>query len=126
MIENVQIKTMNSKIYLSGMEFYAHHGCFVEERLVGTNFKVDLVFEYDATQAACTDEIAKAVNYQTVYSDIAEIMKVPVNLLETLCQKCLSVFKEKYPQIVHTEVTIHKLNPALGGKIEAVSVSGGY
>jgi len=35
---------MNSKILLSGMEFYAHHGCFKEERQVGAHFKVDLVF----------------------------------------------------------------------------------
>jgi len=117
---------MNSKIYISGMEFYAHHGCFAEERQVGTYFKVDLVLGYDATQAANTDDIAQTVNYQTVYSDIKEIMQVPVNLLETLCQNCLSMLREKYPQVNHAEVTIHKLNPALGGKIKAVSVSGGY
>jgi dihydroneopterin aldolase len=126
MRENVQIKPMNSKVHLSGMEFYAHHGCFKEERLVGTHFKVDLVFEYDATQAAATDDHAQVVNYQSVYSDIKEIMKVPVKLLETLCQKCLSMLKEKYPQITHAEITIHKMNPALGGKIEAVSVTGEY
>lgn len=117
---------MNSKIYFSGMEFYAHHGCFKEERQVGAHFKIDLVLEYDATQAAAADDIAQAVNYQAVYSDIAEIMKVSVNLLETLCQNCLSVLKKKYPQINHAEVTIHKMNPALGGKIGAVSVSGRY
>jgi len=114
---------MISKIHLSGMEFYAHHGCFKEERLVGTHFKVDLTLEYDATQTVSTDDVAKAVNYQTVYFDIKEMMKTPINLLETLCQKCLSLLKEKYPQIIHAEIVIYKLNPALGGKTDAVSVS---
>jgi len=105
------------------MEFYAHHGCFKEERLVGTHFKVDLVLEYDATQAVATDDIAQTVNYQSVYLDVKEIMQVPVNLLETLCQKILSVLKEKYPKILSAEVTVHKINPALGGKIEGVAVA---
>jgi dihydroneopterin aldolase len=113
---------MNSKIHLSGMEFYAHHGCFEEERHVGTHFKVDLTLEYDATQAAHTDIVAFAVNHQTVYADVKEIMKQPVNLLETLCQKILSMLKENYPQVTHAEVAVHKMNPVLGGKVAAVSV----
>jgi dihydroneopterin aldolase len=123
MIENEQIITKNSKIHLSGMEFYAHHGCFKEERLVGAPFKIDLVLDYDATQAALTDDIAHTVNYQTVYSEVKKIMQTPVNLLETLCQKILSMLKEKHPQITRAEVIVHKINPALGGKVEAVSVS---
>ena len=114
---------MNSKIHLSGMEFYAHHGCFKEERQVGTHFKVDLILEYDAAQAAQNDDIAQAVNYQKVYSDIKEIMQHPVNLLETICQKILSILKEKYPQIIDAEVIVYKMNPALGGKVAWVSVN---
>ena len=113
---------MNSKILLSGMEFYAHHGCFKEERQVGTHFKVDLVLEYDAAQAAATDDITYAVNYQTVYLEIKTIMQTPVNLLETLCKKILTMLKDRFPQIVHAEVTVHKMNPALGGEVGAVSL----
>jgi dihydroneopterin aldolase len=108
------------------MEFYAHHGCFKEERQVGTCFKVDLVLEYDATQAAHSDDVAFAVNYQTVYSDVKAVMKQPVNLLETLCQKILTMLKERYPQVISAEVTVHKLNPALGGKVAAVAVKGRF
>jgi dihydroneopterin aldolase len=117
---------MISKILLSGMEFYAHHGCLKEERRIGTYFKVDLVLEYEATQATLKDNIADAVNYQTVYLEIKKIMLQPVNLLETLCRKILSMLKVKFPQITHAEVTVHKMNPALGGKIGAVSLSAKY
>jgi len=117
---------MNSTILLSGMEFYAHHGCFEEERRVGAFFKIDMLLKYDATQAAKTDNVAYAVNYQAVYLDIKEVMREPVNLLETLCQKILSMLKENYPQVVSAEVTVHKMNPALGGKVEFVSLSGVY
>jgi dihydroneopterin aldolase len=114
---------MNSKISLSSMEFYAHHGCFKEERQVGTHFKVDLMLEYEAKQAALYDDVTFAVNYQDVYLEIKAIMQYPVNLLETLCKNILTMLKEKFPQIVHAEVTVHKMNPALGGKVGAVSLS---
>lgn len=117
---------MNSTIFLSGMEFYAHHGCFKEERQVGTHFKIDLKLKYDATQAAQTDDIIQTVNYQTVYLDIKEVMKDPVNLLETLCQKILFMIKEKHPQVQNAEVSVCKINPAIGGKVGAVSVSMEY
>ncbi|MBQ4033803.1 MAG: dihydroneopterin aldolase, partial [Paludibacteraceae bacterium] len=44
-------------ITLEEMQFYAHHGCFEEERKVGTNFSVTVTFSYDATIAATTDSI---------------------------------------------------------------------
>jgi dihydroneopterin aldolase len=116
----------NSKILLSGMEFYAHHGCFKEERKVGAYFKIDLVLEYDATLAAQTDDITQTVNYQTVYLEVKEIMQYPVNLLETLCQKILNIIKKEYPQVTHAEVTVHKMNPALGGKVAAVEITKYY
>ena len=114
---------MNSRIKLSGMEFYAHHGCFKEEQHIGTFFKVDLILEYDATQAAQNDDVTQTVNYQTVYIEVKKIMEHPVHLLETLCNKILSMLKEKFPQIIHAEVTVYKINPALGGKVEFVSLT---
>ena len=50
-------------ITLENMQFYAHHGCFAEERKVGTNFSVTVTFSYDATIAAATDNLEQAVNY---------------------------------------------------------------
>jgi len=105
------------------MEFYAHHGCFVEERHIGTAFKVDLVVEYDATKAAKTDDIHYAVNYQSIYEEVNKIMKTPANLLETISQKILSMIENKFPQVDHAEVTVYKMNPVLGGKTSSVSVN---
>jgi dihydroneopterin aldolase len=123
-IEKEQTEPLSNKICLSGMEFYAHHGCFKEERQVGTHFKVDLVLEYDASQAVKRDDVTFAVNYQSVFLDVKEVMNQPVNLLETLCQRILHMLTEKYPQVIHSEVYVHKINPALGGKVAEVAVIG--
>ena len=31
-----------SQISIEGMEFFAYHGCFAEEQIIGTKFLVDL------------------------------------------------------------------------------------
>ena len=126
MIENGLTKPMNSKISLSGMEFYAHHGCFEEEKKVGSPFVVDLVMEYDSTTAVTSDDVLQAVNYQSVYIEVKEVMKISVNLLETLSNSILVMLQEKFPQVVHAEVTVRKMNPALGGKTASASVTMGY
>lgn len=114
---------MKSKIILSGMEFYAYHGCFAEEKIIGTRFKVDVVLYGDFTDAAKEDDIQKTVNYQSVYKDIDTIMKKPVNILETLAFNIIEVLKKNYGQLDKVKATVYKLNPALGGKTEWVAVS---
>ena len=38
-------------ISLEGMDFFAYHGCFTEEQIIGTHFIVDLHLETDTSQA---------------------------------------------------------------------------
>ena len=105
------------------MEFYAYHGCFVEEKIIGTRFKVDVVLYGDFTAAAKEDDLQKTVNYQSVYKDIETVMKQPVNILETLAFKISEVLTKNYIQLDKVKVTVYKLNPALGGKTEWVAAS---
>lgn len=113
---------MNSDILISGMEFYALHGCFAEEKIIGTRFKVDLILTADLSLAAQNDDITKTVNYQSVYLEVKKIMDQPVNILETICFKILQMIKSNFPSVIHAEVTVYKLNPAIGGKVESVAV----
>jgi 7,8-dihydroneopterin aldolase/epimerase/oxygenase len=114
---------MKSKIILSGMEFYAYHGCFAEEKIIGTRFKVDVVLHCNMLEAAKNDDLDKTINYQSVYADIKKILKKPANILEHICYTILIDLKEKYPVIEKAEVTVYKLNPSIGGKTEWVAVS---
>ena len=40
-----------SQIFLEGLEFYAYHGCFSEEQVIGTWFNVDAVLWGDFEKA---------------------------------------------------------------------------
>ena len=110
------------KIYLNDMEFYGFHGCFLEEKIVGTNFRVDLVFETNTRKAEQTDQIEDTVSYLDVYQAIKREMKISSNLLEHLAERILQTIFCQYPEISEARIKVSKLNPPLGGKLESVSV----
>lgn len=114
---------MTSDIIISGMEFYARHGCFAEEKIIGTRFKVDLKLTTSVLEAAQNDDLSKTVNYQSVYKEVKVIMSDPVNIIETLAYKILQMISNKFTSVTHAEVTVFKLNPSIGGKVDSVSVT---
>jgi len=104
-------------ISLHNMEFFAHHGCFEEEQLIGTFFSIDIDIETDLSKAAQSDNLDDTLNYQTVYNVVEREMKIPSKLLEHVAQRILYALREESNNIESTVITIRKINPALGGKV---------
>ena len=104
------------------MRFYAHHGCFEEERAIGTHFLVDLQLETDTKTAEVSDSISDTVNYLEVYQVVKHEMDVPSNLLENVAHRVGKAVLSQFPDIKNIVVKVSKLNPPLGGQMESVSV----
>ena len=109
-------------IFLTGMKFYAYHGCFEEEQKIGTHFIVDVTLTYDAKAAVAEDDVEKSVNYQLVYKTIQRVMDEPRHLIETVADRIIRDIKRDFPQVQHATVKVCKLNPPLDGKTEYVAV----
>jgi 7,8-dihydroneopterin aldolase/epimerase/oxygenase len=110
-------------IKLEGMEFFAYHGCFAEEQVIGSQFIVDLEVEAVTVEAEKSDELSKAVNYQTLYDLVAAEMKENSSLLEHVARRILDSVYKTCPNISAATVKIAKVNPPLGGKVQQVSVT---
>lgn len=112
-------------IQIEGMEFFAYHGCFKEERLIGTRFTVDAWLVADTSQAELTDDLKQTVNYQAVYSVINREMQVHSHLLEHVARRILDAVLAEFADVAEVKIRVSKLNPALahGGKVHAVSVT---
>jgi len=109
-------------ISINGMEFFAHHGCFAEERIVGTHFLVDLSMEYDTSKAEISDNLEETIDYQEVYQLVKKEMEISSNLLEHVGRRIINSIENNFPQIGLIELEICKLNPPLGGKMHSVSI----
>ncbi len=109
-------------IEINGMRFYAHHGCFEQERTIGTHFQVDLAFTTDTSCAEVSDNIADTVSYLDVYQVVKREMLIPSNLLEHVARRVGEAVLAQFTDTMTVNVKIYKLNPPLGGQMDSVSV----
>ncbi|HLN53556.1 MAG TPA: dihydroneopterin aldolase [Lentimicrobium sp.] len=110
-------------IRIEGMDFFAYHGCFKEESIIGTRFEVDLTVTVDTEQAEISDDLHKTVNYMSLYDAVKNEMDIRSNLLENVAFRILKSIRHRFPIITRAEIKISKLNPPIGGKAERVSVT---
>jgi 7,8-dihydroneopterin aldolase/epimerase/oxygenase len=109
-------------ISVEGMEFFAYHGCFAEEQIIGTKFLVDLFLEVNTETAEHSDHLSDTVNYQAVYQMVKDEMQLKSKLLENLGRRILDRIQVEFPDVENATIKVRKLNPPLGGKIDFVSV----
>jgi len=109
------------KVILEGMEFFAYHGCFHEEKIIGTHFRVSLDLTLDTEQAEHTDDLSDTVDYQSVYRIVRHEMEQKSNLLEHVAARIADAVMLAFPVVSHLSVILSKLNPPLGGKVNAVT-----
>ncbi len=112
------------KIIIEGMEFYAFHGHYQEEQIVGNRFLVDLEMEADLAAPAGSDNLDEAVNYQKAYQIIKnEMRRTKSNLLENIGKRILDALDAEMEGIEKTTIRIRKLNPPMGGPIKSVGIT---
>lgn len=110
-------------IEIEGMEFYAYHGHFAEEQVVGNRFVVDISLDTDTEAAAKTDDLKDALDYQQVYRIIEEEMKQKSFLMEHLVHRIEKKIIDHFPQITAMKLKVGKINPPVGGKVQKVSIT---
>jgi len=115
--------TLMGKIVIEEMEFYAFHGHYQEEQIVGNRFLVDLKMEADLTEPADSDNLNDAVNYQQAYQIIKnEMRRTKSNLLENIGKRILDALYAEMEGIEKATIRIRKLNPPMGGPIKSVGI----
>ena len=110
-------------IRIESMEFYSYHGHYTEERIVGNRFLVDLMMETDCEKASFSDELDDALDYQRAYELVKAQMNEKSFLLENIARRILDTLFANFDDLEKAEVKVAKLNPPMGGKIRAVSVT---
>jgi dihydroneopterin aldolase len=105
---------MMGEVALEGMEFYARHGYYEEERRIGNKYTVDVYMTIDMQKAIDDDKLEGTVNYEKVYELVTEVMSVDANLLEHLAGKLLQGLKNDFP-IHKARVRVAKHNPPIKG-----------
>lgn len=110
-------------IRIEDMEFYAFHGHYREEQIVGNRFLVDLEMETDMEKAGASDRLEDATDYQIAFRTVKAEMEKKSFLLENIASRILDALYKNLPSIIRATVRIRKMNPPMGGNIGSVGVT---
>lgn len=116
------MKLMSSKIYLRNVRFHAFHGVLPQEGIVGNDYLVNLVLDYDFSSAMQTDKLQGTLNYAEVYQKVREEMAVPSKLLEHVAGRIAHRLFSDFPEIQKLQLSITKVNPPMGADSDGAGV----
>ena len=116
------MKLMSSKIYLRNVRFHAFHGVLRQEGIVGNDYLVNLVLDYDFSSALKTDNLQGTLNYAEVYQKVREEMAVPSKLLEHVAGRIAHRLFSDFPEIQKLQLSITKVNPPMGADSDGAGV----
>jgi len=109
-------------IKLQNIRTYSFHGCLPEEAKIGSDYRVDLEVKTDLRKSAQTDELADTVDYVLLNRIVVEEMAIRSKLLEHVAQRIIERIFREIPSVSRILLAVSKLNPPIGGDVEAVTI----
>ena len=109
-------------IKLKNIRTFSFHGCLEEESRIGSDYLVDLEIKTDLRKSSVSDQLQDTVDYVLLNRIVTEEMAIRSKLLEHVAHRIiLRIFKE-IAAVSRIVVSVSKLNPPIGGDVEAVTI----
>lgn len=109
------------EVSLKDVRFYAYHGYYAEEQLIGSVFYVDVEVTFEKT-SDLNDQLSNTVNYEHLFSIVEQEMKKTVRLIETVAQHILERVNTEFQGLESIRLAIRKMNPPLAGEVACSQV----
>lgn len=114
---------MADRIDVSGIEVFAHHGVFPDEREHGQVFLVDLGLDVDLTAAGASDDLEATVDYGILTQRVHDVVAGERHdLIERVAQRVADVVLDE-PRVASVTVTVHKPHAPVPVTVSDVSVT---
>ncbi len=109
-------------IKLKNIRTYSYHGCLIEEGKIGSDYAVDLEVKTDLRKSAVSDNLEDTVDYVLLNQIVVEEMEIRAHLLEHVAHRIIKRIFNEVPAISRITLAVSKLNPPIGGDVEAVTI----
>jgi len=109
-------------IKLQNIRTFSFHGCLEEEARIGSDYRVDLEIKTDLRKSSVTDDLKDTVDYVLLNKIVVEEMAIRSKLLEHVGYRIVTRIFREIPSVSRIVVAVSKLNPPIGGDVEAVTI----
>lgn len=109
-------------VHLHRLRFFAHHGVFEEERILGNEYELDLSVGFEPV-AVPVKQLEETLDYTKLYELVKRRMDQPTALLETIATELVEEIRSTDNRISRVSVSIKKLYPPVNSFEGSVGVS---
>ena len=113
---------MTSKIIFENLKIYAYHGVLPEEKIIGTNYLLNVELHADLWKATESDDLKDTINYAKINEILHQQMEIPSELLEHVVGRIFKKLHAEFPEITFAKIKLTKINPPMRGEMDGVSV----
>ena len=109
-------------IKLKNIRTFSYHGCLIEEGKIGSDYRVDLEIKTDLRKSSLSDNLKDTVDYVLLNRIVVEEMAIRSHLLEHVAHRIITRTFAEIASVSRIIVAVSKLNPPIGGDVEAVTI----
>lgn len=112
------------EIALKNCAFFARHGVYTEEEVLGQRFFVDAFLAVDGGDSLKNDDIDGTVDYGKAFLVIEKIITGKRKfLIEALALEVGKALCKEFPMVLEAQITVRKPNAPVPGVLDYVEVS---
>lgn len=104
-------------IALEDVKFYARHGFYDEEQIIGGEFVIDIYVDATIMKAARLDDLGNTVNYETLFLICQSEMRKTKRLIETVAQNIIDRVQDHFDNVKGVKVRLRKIHPPMSGRV---------
>lgn len=101
-------------IELKDLRFYAYHGLFEEEKIIGNHFFVQVSVSYLPKQFPI-QHLSQTIDYGRIFEMVDQRMRQPTPLLEALVTLIADDIRQQFPAVAALQVQVEKCQPPVLG-----------
>jgi dihydroneopterin aldolase len=110
-------------IGIENLYFFASHGFYEEETILGNKFALNLAISLPESKAIAPNSTLPMLSYETIFHIIQYEMETPSALLEHVVERIVNNIKSHFNFITQLRIQLKKLTPPLLGQVEATYVA---
>ena len=114
---------MRTTVKVENLKIYAYHGCMKEEKVIGSDYVVNITAVCFVNKEVFQDVIKGTVDYVDLARIAKEEMSVRAKLLEVVVKRIIDRSFKEIMVLNKISVTVSKINPPINADVEAVSVT---
>ena len=114
---------MEATVKVENLKIYAFHGCMDEEKVIGSDYVINMKALCFVGEKVFNDDITQTVDYVDLARIAKREMAVRSKLLEAVIKRIIDASFKEIDSLEELYVSVSKINPPINADVKSVSVT---